>query len=404
MTDRIAELQQRLARLLVRTGANVAEGQDVLVRCQVEHRDLARAVCEEAYLAGARYVHIDYWEPFQKLYRMRHAELGTLEYVPSWWDDRFDELIEKRGASIVLAGDPHPNLLDGIDIERARLDKMPSTPKSLEVPFSGEVNWNIGPGPNATWATNIFGEADLERLWEAIAVTTRLDEPDPVAAWNAHLDRLVARAAAMTELDLDRLEYRGPGTDLTVGLIENHRWVAATVETNWGRRFVPNMPTEEVFTTPHRERAEGTVATTKPFLLEGTIVEGLRLTFEGGRMVDVQAERNAEVVRAHTARDEGASRLGEIALVDVSSPVNGTGILFQNTLFDENAACHMAWGQGIAWALPGLPDDREKHAEHGFNRSSVHVDVMVGSDRLDVEGVTRDGRRVQILKAGEWVL
>jgi aminopeptidase len=164
------------------------------------------------------------------------------------------------------------------------------------------------------------------------------------------------------------------------------------------------MPTEEVFTTPHRARTEGTVATTMPFLLDGTVVEGLKLTFAGGRIVEVEADRNVEVVRNQISRDEGAAMLGEVALVDVASPINRTGVLFHNTLFDENAACHMAWGAGIAWAIPGLPSDKDKYAEFGFNHSSVHTDVMVGSDQLDVEGVTKDGRRVQILKAGEWVL
>ena len=404
MSNRVTDLQEKLARLLVRTGANVAEGQDVNIVCQVEHRELAIAVCEEAYRAGARHVSVDYWEPFQKLARLRHAATDTLEYVPDWWDARAAELIEKKGSRIMLAGDPHPGLLDGMDPARMKLDRMPTTPKTLEVAMSGEVNWCIGPGPNEAWATKVFGEPDLERLWDTIAVTTRLDQPDPVAAWNAHLDRLVARAADMTKLELARLEYRGPGTELTVGLIEGHRWVAAAAETSWGRRFVPNMPTEEVFTTPHRDRTEGTVATTMPFLLDGTVVEGLKLTFEGGRIVDVAADRNVEVVRNQISRDEGSAMLGEVALVDVESPINRTGVLFQNTLFDENAACHMAWGAGIAWAIPNLPSDKEKHAEVGFNHSSVHTDVMVGSDRLDVEGVTKDGRRVQILKAGEWVL
>lgn len=404
MSDRIADLQQKLARLLVRTGANVGEGQDVDVVCQPEHRALAHAVCEEAYLAGARHVNINYWDPFQKLFRLRHADKETLEYVPDWWDARSQELIDKHGARITLAGDPHPGLLDGIDPERSKLDRMPVTPKWLEVPMSGEANWCIGPGPNEAWATKIFGEPDVERLWEAIAVTTRLDEPDPVAAWNAHLDRLMARADSLTELELDRLEYSGPGTDFTVGMMEGHRWVAASIETSWGRRFIPNMPTEEVFTTPHRERTEGTASTTMPFLLEGTIVEGLKLTFEGGRIVDIQADKNGEIVRGHTSRDEGASRLGEVALVDVASPVNQTNILFHNTLFDENAACHMAWGQGIEWAVPGLSNDHDEQVKAGFNRSSVHLDVMIGSDQLDVEGVTKDGRRVQLLKAGEWVL
>lgn len=400
----IDDLQAKLARLLVRVGANVEEGQDVEVVAQPEHRALAHAVCEEAYAAGARFVNITYWDPFQKLFRLQKAAHETLDYVPDWWDARSQELIDKHGARITLAGEPRPSLLDGIDPERAKLDRMPVTAKWLEVPMSGECNWCIGPGPNEAWAEKIFGEPDIERLWDAVAVTTRLDQPDPAAAWTEHLDRLVRRAADMSALELDRLEYRGPGTELTVGMIDGHRWVAASAQTSWGRRFVPNMPTEEVFTTPHRTRTEGTVATTMPFLLEGTVVEGLRMTFEGGRIVDVQADRNADSVRNQISRDEGASFLGEVALVDVASPVNQTGILFHNTLFDENATCHMAWGAGIAWAIPDLPSDRDKHAEMGFNDSSVHTDVMVGSDQVDVDGITKDGRRVNILKAGEWVL
>ena len=264
--------------------------------------------------------------------------------------------------------------------------------------------WAVVAAPNAGWAKQVFGEPDLERLWEAVAVAMRLDEADVVAAWREHAAALHSRGRALEALELDSVRYVGEGTDLTVGLIPGSRWVSGSVETNAGVPFMPNLPTEEVFTSPDRRRADGTIRLTRPLVMPraGVVVEGLEVRFEGGRVVDVTADSGVEAVRVELNTDEGARSLGEVSLVDGSSRVRAAGVVFHNTLYDENAGCHVAWGQGFAMVLPGTSPDQQAAA--GLNSSAVHTDVVVGGPGVDVVGTTRDGRSVELITDDTWVL
>ncbi|MDQ3889046.1 MAG: aminopeptidase [Actinomycetota bacterium] len=405
----IAEIDERtraLARLAVRVGANVASGQDVFVLAfDVVQAPLARAVAEEAYAAGARYVSVVYWDQHVKRSRLRHADADSLEFVPDWWETLVSECTERRGALITLWGDPHPGLLADVDPERVGRDHMPLTPSFFAMASSGEANWTIVPGPSEGWARHLFGEPDLERLWQALLPILRLDQADPAGAWREHVARLGERSAALQERSFDALHFSGPGTDLTVGLISGGRWLSGALSTTWGREMVVNMPTEEVFSTPDYRRVEGTVRATLPVpLLGGVLVEGLRIRFRSGRAVEVYADRHGEAVRAQMASDEGSARLGEVALVDETSPVGRSGLVFGDVLVDENARSHIAWGSAYEFTVEGLPENEEERDAIGFNRSAVHQDAMVGGPDVSVDGVEPGGARVPVIRDDEWVL
>jgi aminopeptidase len=270
--------------------------------------------------------------------------------------------------------------------------------------LDGRCNWSIVAYPTEGWAQTVFGEPDVERLWRAVATCVRLDEPDPVAAWREHIATLERRAATLDEHRFDALRYRGPGTDLTVGLHPDAMWQTGLDRTN-GIEHVVNMPTEEVFTAPDARRVDGTVRSTYPLQIQGTIVRGLEVRFEAGRAVDVTAAEGEELMRTHAAIDDGAARLGEVALVDADSRVGKTGLTFYDTLFDENAASHIALGMAIVKAVDGAEElPAEELHERGVNVSSIHTDFMIGSPELAVSGVTNDGRELPILRGGDWVL
>ena len=390
---------RRYAELAVRVGANVVPGQLVFVGGLVEHATLLRAIARAAYEAGARYVDVNYADNHV---RRAMIELGpdeALTWTPPWRLERLKRLGAERGSLIGITGDPEPHLLADLPGERVGKARMVEfAEESLRQLNAKLWNWTGVAYPNEGWAASVFGEPDVERLWEAVAFCTRLDEPDPVAAWNEHMTELERRAADLSTLGVDSVRYRGPGTDLTVGLLPNSIWGAARFRTAWDHPYVPNMPTEEVFTTPDRRRTEGTVRSTRPLSLLGTIVEDLEVRFEQGRIVDVRASAGADVVRGELATDENAHYLGEIALVDGSSRVGQTGLVFFDVLYDENATCHMAYGAGLTYAIDGEPD------ADGFNVSSVHTDFMVGGPEVEVDVVTREGATVPVLREDAWVL
>jgi aminopeptidase len=390
---------ERLARyadLAVRVGANVQEGQTVFVLTQVEHAPLARALTQAAYKAGARYVDVSYRDPHVRKAMIELGSDETLTYTPDWLKTLWRAA--SGNALIATTGDPEPELMADLDGERVGRAQMKELTEIMRGQMAERtVNWTGVAFPNEGWAEKVFGEPDVERLWEAVALCTRLDEADPVAAWRDHMARLESRAAKLTELKFDSLHYTGPGTDFKVGLLDSARWMSALFHTATGIEYVPNMPTEEVFTSPDSRRAEGTIRSTQPLALLGDVVEGLQLTVKDGKIVEVNADKGADVVRGQLGSDERASYFGELALVDGTSRVGKTGITFFDTLFDENATCHIAYGFGIPEVFEGEPDD-------GMNVSTVHTDFMIGGPELNVDGITRDGKSVPILREDTWRL
>lgn len=402
----VPELTRKLARLAVRGGANVEAGQDVyILPADLEQAPLVRALTEEAYLAGARMVSAFWWDPALKRSRLEHAPTDSLAFVPDWCERFIDECAERRGCYIEILGDSRPDLFDDLDPERAALDMMPMTSNYLRMLGSEEVNWTAVFGPTPGLAQRILGTPEVERLWEVLVPILRLDAADPEGTWTEHVARLDGRAEALAGGRFAELRFHGPGTDLRLGLLAGAEWRTAGLETSWGRRMIANLPSEEVFTAPDRRRADGVVRVTRPIpLSNGPMVEGATLRFEDGRVVAAEAETGAEALRGRIARDEGAARLGEVALVDSEGPIFNSDQVFGDVILDENAACHIALGHAYAFTVPGLPEDRAAREERGFNVSAIHQDMMIGGPEVAVDGIDPDGRATPILADGKWVL
>ena len=402
MTDR--DRLERFADLVVRVGANVQPGSGVWLRSDTAHLEIARAVVGRAYLAGAAWVEVDLSDGPIRRSRLTHESIETLSSSRPWAIERTRAWAAERGVSIHLVGDPDPHLLDGVDPAKAAAVRREEVSAYLEATLGQRLRWTVVPAPNPGWAREVFGEPDVERLWEAVATAMRLDEADPVARWRERTGQLAARARALNALELTEVRYRSADTDLTVGLVPNTRWTGGSMEDPDGVVYMPNIPTEEVFTSPDRRRADGTISLTKPVIIGGQVVEGLRVTLSGGRITDVTATSGAGTVRSQLDTDEGARSLGEVSLVDRDSRVAKAGILFHNTLFDENAACHVAWGQSFPFAVAdGLAKSNEERYATGLNHSAVHTDVVIGGDGMTVTGMGPRGT-VDIIRDDEWVL
>jgi aminopeptidase len=396
------DLDRRLAELIVDVGANVQRDQVVGVVADPAVRPLVHALAEACYARGARFVDVWYFDPELKRLRLACADAETLDYVPPWYAQRLFGLGEAHAARIALHPVVPPGSLAGVEAARAGRDALPALKEGFAVINAGTTNWCVGPSPTEAWASVVFpgvAPADaLERLWADLVHILRLDEPDPAAAWRERFASLAAAGARLTERRFDAVHFEGPGTDLTVGLLPGSIFEGGAHRTAWGLEFGPNLPTEEVTSAPDPARVDGVVAASKPLDVGGSLVSGLRVRFEGGRAVEVDADENAEALRARIGRDEGAARLGEVALVDREGRIGPLGRTYFNTLLDENAASHLAFGN----AYDSCVDAEDSRVR--LNRSAIHLDFMIGSDQVAVTGITSSGERVPVLRGGSWQL
>jgi aminopeptidase len=391
---------RRLADLVVGYGANVQPGQIVGVTTYTGKEQLTREVARAAYQRGARWVDVITFDPWVKRQRLAYADESTLEYIPPWLVDRLEWLSDERAARVTLNGPAAPDSLDGIDPARAGKDMLPYLPRTGDVVNERTTNWCVAPAPTPGWAKLVFPdlpeEEAYDRLWDQIAYVCRLDADDPETAWRDRARTLEGVAQRLTERRFDAIRLHGPGTDVTIGLFPSSVWNAADFETVDGLRHFPNIPSEEIFTTPDPTRVDGHVTATRPLELYGALIDGIRVEFEGGRAVRIDADRGADTMRAIAAKDDGGSLLGELALVDGDGRIGPLGTVFYETLIDENAASHIALGSGYTLGVESA-DDLAR-----VNQSTIHVDFMIGSPELDVDGITRDGDAVPLLRGGAW--
>ncbi|HEY0389859.1 MAG TPA: aminopeptidase [Gaiellales bacterium] len=392
-------LRDRLAQLAVGFGANVQPGQTLIVNAEVGRERVARAISDAAYRAGARHVEVAYTDAFVRRARIEHGSDESIGFAPDWQLERLRQMGDQHVALITLEAALDRAATEGLDVARLGADQSPVRQEYLKLVADRLINWCIVACPTPEWAEQVYPELDdgeaLERLTGDLAHMLRLDAEDPVAAWSTRFDRLTEVAGRLTERRLEAVHFSGDGTDLTVGLLPSSRWLAAAFETAEGIPHRPNLPTEEIFTTPDPRRADGTVRSTKPLLVEGALIEGLRVRFEDGRAVEIDADSNGEVLRARAGRDDGASRLGELALVDGEGRIGVLDRVFYSTLIDENAASHIALGNALTQAVGDEADVSQA------NRSSIHIDFMIGSPEVDVDGIS-GGDRIPLLRRGQW--
>ncbi|WP_237214329.1 aminopeptidase [Falsiroseomonas oryziterrae] len=399
-----------LAMLAVRVGLNLREGQEVVMTAPLEAMPLVRRIAEHAYKAGATLVTPLIGDDEVALARYRHARDDAFDVAPGWLFNAMAEAFRGGAARLAVVGED-PTLLSAQDpakVARANKARSIAYRPALELITGFAINWNLVPAATPGWARQVFpglpDDQAVAKLWDAIFAACRADVADPVAEWARHNATLHARTAFLNGKDYAALHFRGPGTDLRVGLADGHLWSGGAEAAKNGIVCNPNIPTEEVFTTPHKDRVEGVVRSTKPLAYQGTLIEDIAVRFEGGRIVEANASKGAEVLRKVLATDEGAARLGEVALVPHSSPISKSGLLFRNTLFDENAASHIALGQAYTTCLrdsAGVP--MEELAKRGANASLIHIDWMIGSGEVDLDGITQSGAVEPLMRRGEFV-
>jgi len=398
-----------LAEVAVRVGLGLKEGQELVMTASLDAVDLARRITEQAYRAGASLVTTLYVDDEATLTRYHFAPDAAFDKAAGWLYDGMRAAFRSGAARLAITGGD-PALLSNEDPDKvARANRAVSQAyrPALELITRHEINWTIVASATPAWAAQMFPndpvDVALEKLWAAIFQTTRINVEDPVSAWKEHDANLQKRAQYLNEKHYAALKYRGPGTDFTLGLADDHVWMGGGTTAGNGLYCIANMPTEEVFSMPHKDRAEGTVTATKPLSHQGTMIEDIRVRFENGRIVETHASRGEEVLRQLIETDEGARRLGEVALVPHSSPIASSGMLFFNTLFDENAASHIALGQAYSSCVrDGDKLSKEALAAKGANDSLIHVDWMIGSDKLDIDGVTATGTLEPLMRKGEW--
>jgi aminopeptidase len=404
-----AQKLDRLGEVAVRVGLGLQEGQELVMTASLDALPLVRRITEHAYKAGASLVTTLFSDEEATLMRFRHARDGSFDVASGWLYDGMASAFKNGAARLAIAGE-NPSLLAGQDpdkVSRANRARSTAYMPALELIAGFDINWTIASYASPSWARAVFPnepeEVAVAKLWDAIFAASRVDLVDPVAAWGEHNKALHARTKLLNDKRYSALRFVGPGTDLTVGLADDHDWAGGASTAKNGIVCNPNIPSEEVFTTPHKDRVSGHVTSTKPLSYQGTLIEDIAVRFEDGRIVESTARTGADVLAKVLDTDAGARRLGEVALVPHSSPISASGLLFYNTLYDENAACHIALGQAYAKCIRGGDTmSPEQLAAKGANKSLIHIDWMIGSRHIDIDGIAADGRAEPIMRQGEW--
>lgn len=399
----------RLAEVAVKVGLNLQKGQDLVLTSPIAALPLVRRIAHYAYQAGAGVVTPIFSDEDMLLDRFKNADEKSFDKAPGWLYDGMAKAYGQGAARLAIAGD-NPSLLAHQDtVKVSRLNKATSLAyqPALEKIAGFDINWNIVSYPNPSWAAVVFPDLPIKqatkKLADAIFAASRVDHADAIGAWKSHNENLKEHANWLNRHRFSALHYRGPGTDLTIGLADGHEWQGGASKAKNGVICNPNIPTEEVFTTPHAHRVDGFVSSTKPLSYQGTLIDKIKVRFENGCIVEAHAKKGEKVLEQILATDEGARHLGEVALVPHSSPISASGLLFYNTLFDENAACHIALGQCYSKCfLNGAALSKEQIAKQGGNTSLIHIDWMIGSGEIDIDGITGDGKKIPVFRKGEW--
>ncbi|WDH76400.1 aminopeptidase [Exiguobacterium marinum] len=399
----------RYAELAVKKGVNIQPGQQLEVRADISQAPLVRHVVKAAYAAGAKQVFVNWSDEETSKIRYFDAPADSFKEFPDWLKARFEQLAEEKTAFLSIVSDD-PDALNGVESSRisdANRAAGQALAKWRQYVMSDNVSWSIVAGASEAWAQKVFpGREDaVAALWQAIFAATRMDQEDVVAAWDTHDQSLRSRAKLLTEKKYAKLHYTAPGTELTIGLPKKHVFLGGGGPNADGIDFIANMPTEEVFTLADKDSVEGHVSSTKPLSYSGNLIDEFTLWFEGGKVIKAEAKKGQAALDELLNMDEGARRIGEVALVPDDSPISNSGLLFYNTLFDENASCHLALGRAYSTCLEGGPSmSQDELAENGANDSMTHVDFMIGSAEMNIDGEQEDGTREAIMRDGNWVI
>ena len=407
--QKFSQALQKYAAVVVRVGLNLRAGQRLFILAGIHDYPLVRLIATSAYQAGARYVDVVWVDEEITHIHLKNAPQDSLVEIPNWSSNAALEFAE-AGDALLAISSKNPDIFSDVDPEKVSkylTAELKKWEKFYGFIMGDAVNWSVVSSPTKEWASKVFsdvsGEEAIRKLWEAIFQTCRIDQPDPVAAWQDHIINLRKNSTYLNAKHYTALHYRAPGTDLMVGLPERHCWLAGQTKAENGVEFTANMPTEEVFTMPHKDRVDGTVSASRPFIVAGNIVEDFTLTFEKGKITNLTAKKGEETLRKLIETDEGARGIGEVALVPHSSPISQRGHLFYNTLFDENAASHIAIGRAYRFTMNGgIQMTEEEFQAEGGNFSLTHNDFMIGSDKMDIDGISADGTREPVMRSGEW--
>ena len=399
----------KYADVIVRVGLTIREGQRLIIYSGILNYSLVRLVVSSAYAAGARYVDVIWHDEETNHIHLKNAPLEAIGETTNWLTGGIEEFITNGDAYLGI-GSANPDIFSDVDPERLAIFRKAWAQKAetiSQLTSRDAINWSIAAMPSADWAQKIFprttSKRAIDQLWEAIFQSCRVDQPDPIAAWETHIAELLKRSEYLNTKKYTAVHYKAPNTDLTVGLPEKHKWISARMKAENGVEFIANLPTEEVFTMPHKDKVNGRVSSSRPFVLTGSIVDDFTVTFENGKITNVVAKKGEKNIRKLLEVDEGASRIGEIALVPYSSPISQRGHLFYNLLFDENAASHIAIGNAYRFTMNGgdkMTDEEFK--ANGGNVSLIHYDFMIGSAEMDIDGVTANGTKEPVMRQGEW--